>query len=304
MNRQPLPHFLIVGAAKAGTTALHTYFQQHPGIQMTTSKETNFFAYEGQDLNFQGPGDEEINRFSITTLAQYQSEFSASQPEAMLGEACPLYLYEPSAAERIRRYIPQAKIIAILRNPIDRAFANFLHLIRDDREPFTDFGHALAAEQERIESNWEWFWHYSKVGFYGKQLERYYHTFDASQIKIYLYEDFRQDPIAVMADMFTFIGVDPNFCPDMSIRPNKSGAPKNRFMHQLLTKPNLIKTLAKPLFPKRLRQTIQHRNLQTPQLSNALKDQLFALYHDDIKRCETLIQRDLSGWLKGESIAA
>ncbi|BFM39464.1 sulfotransferase [Synechocystis sp. LKSZ1] len=291
-----LPNFLIVGAAKSGTTALHTYLQQHPQIYMTPDKETNFFAFQGETLHFQGPGDEAINSFSITDLATYEQLFDGVTQETAIGEACPLYLYHPQAPHNIAQMLPTVRLIIILRNPVDRAYANFLHLVRDDREPL-DFTSAIAAESERINKHWEWFWHYLQQGYYGPQLQRYYELFPANQMKVYLYEDLVKRADWLLRDIFDFLQVDPDFQPDMSVRPNKSGMPKNRFLHQLLTKPNPIKSLLKPLFPAQLRQKIQHRNLETPKLTAEMRQQLINSYRVDILACQDLLQRDLSAWL-------
>jgi hypothetical protein len=297
-NCHTMPNFLIVGAAKAGTTALHAYLRQHPQIFMTPDKETNFFAFEGEKLNFRGIGDEKLKDFTITDLKTYQAEFAGVKDERAIGEACPLYLYSPKAVERIHAYLPNVRLIVILRNPVERAYANFLHLIRDDREPHRDFDRALQEEGNRINDNWEWFWHYIQLGYYGAQLERYYQTFDRSQIKVYLYEDLRDKPLDLLQDIFKFLGVDEQFTPDMSIRPNKSGMPKNKFFHYFLTKPNPVKTILKPLFSDRLRQKIQHKNLTTPQINDRTRQALTDLYREDILKCQGLIQRDLSEWLR------
>ena len=293
-----LPNFLIVGTAKAGTTALHTYLQQHPQIYMTPDKETNFFAFEGENIDFQGIGDEALKEFSITDLATYQKQFIGVTNESAIGEACPLYLYHPEAAKKIHDYIPNCRLIIILRNPVDRAYANFLHLIRDNRELFPNFDRALKAEQQRIENNWEWFWHYTQVGYYSKQIQRYYDLFDRNQIAIYLYEDLVKSPINLLQNIFRFLEVDNNFIPDLSLRPNKSGMPKNKLLHQLLMKPNPIKTILKPLFPSSIRQKIQHRNLAKPQISSITKQKLTQLFREDIVACQDLIQRDLSSWIE------
>lgn len=292
-----LPNFLIVGAAKSGTTAIHTYLQQHPQVYMTPEKETNFFAFEGEFLNFQGPGDEAINHFSITDLSTYQAEFKEVTKQKAIGEACPLYLYSEKAPKKINFYLPNVRIIVILRNPIDRAYANFLHLVRDDREPCKDFAEALEAEKKRIEANWEWFWHYIQLGYYGAQLQRYYTIFDRSQIAVYLYEDLCQQPLDLLRNIFSFLDIDDLFLPDLTIRPNKSGMPKNLLFHQFLTKPNPIKTLLKPLFPAKIRQKIQHQNLVTPTISPETRAHLIHLYREDILKCQDLIDRDLSAWL-------
>jgi len=297
-----MPNFLIIGAAKGGTTALHTYLQQHPQIYMTPTKETNFFAFEGENINFQGTGDEALKDFSITDLNTYQGQFAGVSQEIAIGEACPSYLYYPQAATRIKTYIPDSRLIVILRNPVERAYANFLHTVRDDRETHTDFALALQDEEKRIADNWEWFWHYIQVGFYGQQLQQYYENFAPSQIKVYLYEDLKENAIATLQDIFGWLEVDPNFVPDMAVRPNKSGMPKNQLLHRILTKPNPLKTLLKPLFPAKMRQKIQHQNLNTPQMSQEVKQHLLNLYHTDILRCQDLIQRDLSPWLVGSAV--
>ena len=121
--------------------------------------------------------------------------------------------------------------------------------------------------------------------------------FDASQIRVYLYEDLVQRSPWLIEDLFNFLQVDPSFTPDTSIRPNKSGVPKNSALHQLLTKPNPIKSLLKPLFPAKLRQKIQHNNLETPKLSPEVRQSLMKLYREDILVCQDLIGRDLSAWL-------
>ena len=298
INKMTLPNFLIIGAAKAGTTALHAYLQQHPQIYMTPTKETNFFAFAGEKINFQGIGDEALKDFSITDLDTYQEQFAGVTTEKAIGEACPTYLYYPQAATRIKQYLPDARIIVILRNPVDRAYANFLHTVRDDRETHKDFALALQAEATRIANNWEWFWHYIQVGFYGKQLQHYYKIFAPSQIKVYLYEDLKQKPIALLQDIFRWLEVNDTFVPDMALRPNKSGMPKNKLFHQILTKPNPLKTLLKPLFPAKIRQKIQHQNLNTPEISQGVRQQLLSLYRTDILQCQDLINRDLSHWLK------
>ncbi|UAJ73834.1 sulfotransferase [Synechocystis sp. PCC 7339] len=292
-----LPNFFIVGAAKAGTTALHHYLQQHPAIYMTPGKETNFFAYEGQQLNFRGPGDEAVADFSITNLADYQAQFQGVTTETAIGEACPLYLYDCQVAQRIQHHCPTAKIIIILREPVARAYANYLHLVRDGRETTLDFAQALAQEPKRTEANWEWFWHYQQAGYYTEQIQIYYNLFPANQIRVYLYEDLRRDAQGLMQDIFTFLGINAQFLPDFSERPNKSGMPKNSWLHGLLTKPNVLKALVKPLLPQKLRQSIQHSNLTTPPLDPVLKQQLQTQYREDILACQALIKRDLTSWL-------
>lgn len=311
-----LPNFLILGAGKAGTTSLHYYLQQHPQIYMCPQKETCFFAYEGKTVRFEGPGDRElINRQAITRLDTYQQLFAGVTEETAIGEACPLYLYDASlAAERIHHYIPHAKLIAILRNPVDRAFSSYLMQVREGREPL-DFAAAIAAEEARIQQNWSW-GRYTQVGFYGKQLRHYFERFPASQIQIYLYEDLQQTPQKMLQDIFTFLDVDATFQPDMTLRHNISGLPQNSTLHHALstlhafligTSP--LKQAVKRTLPtswvqsfndryESLRARYFQKSLAKPTLPAPLRHQLIDIFREDILQLQTLIQRDLSHWLE------
>jgi hypothetical protein len=209
-----LPNFIILGAAKAGTTALYHYLNQHPQIFMSPMKETNFFALMDESLNFCGPGDcDFINRFSITSMEAYREQFAGSQGALAVGEASPLYLYSPKAPPRIQQHIPDAKLIIMLRHPIERAYSAFLHLVRDGRETTTDFGEALAMEEERIRAGWEHIWHYKNMSLYYEQVKRYYDLFDRSRIKLYLYYDFRTETMQMLGDVFRFLDVDDTLPP-------------------------------------------------------------------------------------------
>ncbi len=260
-----MPNFLVIGAAKAGTTALYDYLGAHPDIYMSPLKETNFLALEGHPLDFSGPGDSDyINKWSITTLDEYCAQFRGVTTERAVGEACPLYLYDPEhvVIERIKKYVPDAKLIAMLRNPVDRAYSAFLHLYRDGREPLTEFGPALDMEAERVAAGWEHIWHYKQMGFYGRQLERYYSAFGRERMLVFLYNDLLTDAVGVMQTCYRFLGVDDAFVPDMTIRPNSALELGDR-------KP--------PILPE-------------------VREQLARLYDEDISLLERLICRDLSHW--------
>jgi len=221
-----MPNFLLMGAAKAGTTALYQYLKQHPQIYMSPVKEPHFFAYEGRKPNTQGPGDTAND--SIITLKEYLALFESVRNERAIGEASTMYLYLPQACERIRYYLPDARLIAILRHPAERAYSAFIHLVREGRETLTNFSQALQSEEERIRQNWGPLWHLTRCGFYYEQVKRYFDTFPREQIKIYLYDDFKARPTQVVQDIFRFLKVDDSFQPDMSVRVNISGIPKSR----------------------------------------------------------------------------
>ena len=298
-----MPNFLIIGAAKSGTTSLYHYLKQHPQVYMSPVKEPKFFALEGERPNFRGPSDEqEINRKSVTDIDAYRALFKGVTSEKAIGEASTLYLYSLKASERIRHHVPDAKLIAVLRNPVERAFSSYLHCVRDRGEPLTDFAQALRQEETRIENVWGPIWHYKNVGFYSAQLERYFDLFRRDQIKIYLYEDIKSNAVGVLQDIFRFLEVDDTRIPNISLKHNVSGVPKNRLLHALLNKRNPLKSAIKPLLPakprKRLNHSLTNRNLVRPGLSPEVREQLIEVYSEDVLRVQELIQRDLSQWLK------
>lgn len=298
-----MPNFLIIGAAKSGTTSLYHYAMQHPQIYMSPVKEPKFFALEGEDLDFRGPGDQKrMESGWITTFEEYSELFRAVTDETAIGEASNLYLYDPKAAERIRHHIPHVKLIAILRDPAERAYSNFLHMARSGLEPSADFTEALRQEETRINSRWMPFWHYWQRGFYYRQLRRYFDRFDQHQIKVYLYEEFAADPGCVLQDFFEFLGVDGTFASDVSKKHNQSGVPRNRAVHSLLTTPSPIKTALRAVIPsgrlRRAARRIRDQNLVKIPLSPEERTQLVDTYREDILKLQDLIRRDLSKWLE------
>lgn len=297
-----LPNFLIVGAARAGTTSLYEYIRQHPQVFLPHNKEPMFFAFKGQKPSFSGPGDDkEINLKSVDSIKAYKQLFEGVQDEAAVGEASALYLYSPVAAERIRHHVPDAKIIVILRNPVERAYSSFLYTIRDRREVVSDFSKALEMEEERIGKGWEHIWHYRAMGYYNEQLQRYYSCFDESQIKVFLYEDLRENPRALLKEVFAFLDVDPDFEPDFSLQYNQGGVPKMALLNKFLTKPSRLKAWLKPMMPLpivRMYTELKHNNLEKPPLDPAVKELLIDQYRPDIEALSLRLRRDLSSWMK------
>ncbi|HBL11496.1 MAG TPA: sulfotransferase [Cyanobacteria bacterium UBA11162] len=292
-----MPNFIIIGAGKSGTTSLYKYLQEHPQIFIPSMKEVYFFAFEGQS-----------HPIGITNFKDYQALFQEASEEQVIGEVSSIYLFRPQAPERIKYYLPDVKLIAILRNPADRAFSDYLmnlnrhNLSKSDKnsKPMRDFAELVKEKH-----------YFIQIGFYYEQLKRYYDRFDPSQIKVYLYEDLVTDARGLVRDIFRFVGVDDSFVPDTSQKHKVSGLPKNQAMHRLLTKSSPMRSLAisilKPLMPAQLRQYIRDKiidglvkqNLTRPQLSSALRQELIEIYREDILNLQNLINRDLSTWLDG-----
>ncbi|MBA2441529.1 MAG: sulfotransferase [Rubrobacter sp.] len=300
-----MPNFLILGAMKAGTTALYYYLEQHPQVYMSPVKEPNFFAFEGEEMPSRLPGDPKgVSRASISDLETYRSLFSKATDERALGEASHSYLYVPKAVERIRYHVPDAKMIAILRNPVERAYSHFLHSVRTGAERVTDFAEALREEESGARSGPD-FKDYVGRGFYRAQLERYYGAFDGSQIQAYLYEDLNTSPLEMLRDIFQFLKVDKTFVPDISLRRNVSGVPRNKVLDRFLRGQHPAKNALKLYLPGGLRwrlsrgaDILKTRNLaKPPQLRADVRQHLVEVYREDVSMLQNLIGRDLSGWL-------
>jgi hypothetical protein len=290
-----MPNCLIIGAMKSGTTALYYYLEQHPEIYMSPVKEPNFFS----------PQEQEYAADTVTHIGTYQNLFRDASGKKAIGEASHSYLYEPGTAAEIRRHIPEAKLIAILRNPIARAYSHFLHMVRAGTEPLDDFAQALQEEAAGNHKG-RTFQDYIGRGLYYDQLKRYFGTFPREQVEVYLYEDLSDAPISTVQDAFRFLEVDDSFVPDVSLRRNVSGHPKYKALDGLLRRQGRIKHAAKIYLPARMRwrlskafDDLKTRNLlKPPPLQSEVRRQLIGVYREDILKLQDLIHRDLSGWLE------
>ncbi len=299
-----MPNFIIIGAAKAGTSALYRYIRLHPQVYMSPKKEPHYFSFDSRSKQTAGPGD--TIRLAVTDPKAYAALFDGVSDETAIGEASPTYLYVPGTAERIREALPDAKLIAILRQPVDRAYSAYMHVVRDGRETIRDFVQAIEAEPERIKQNWGPLWHYIEGGHYYEQLSRYYSVFPTDQIKVFLHDDFVKDPNAVIAEIFRYLGVETAFKPDMSAKPNVSGVPRSELVHRLLfqlfQRPNPLRAVSRKLFPEEMRwrvtAALRNKNLRRVPLDPDLRKELTErYYHDGIISLGELLERDLSVWL-------
>ena len=298
-----LPNFLMIGAQKSGTTAIYAYLSQHPQVFTSENKEPGFFAFEGLQRSFAGPDDARAGRYIVRDLERYRRLFEKVGDKARAGEASSIYLYAPQAAERIHHYIPNAKLIAVLRDPVDRAYSAYRHLVRDGRESLS-FEGGLAAEPGRTAANWHPILHYKQRGFYYAQLRRFFELFRREQIAVYTYDEFKADPRALLKSMFAFLGINPDFRPDTSVRHNVSGVPRYRFLHAIIDRPSRAKDLAKRLLPAgaaRLHAALMSRNIEVsePKIARETERALREEYREDILQLESLIGRDLSAWRTG-----
>jgi len=296
-----MPDFLVIGAARAGTTAIYSYLRQSPDIFMPRVKEPNFFAFEGQTQACRGPGADYINN-SVTRLEDYRGLFAAAPGGAIRGEASPLYLYAEQAAARIRHHIPDARLVVVLRNPVEQAFSHYMYATKQRIEPLADFVTALHAEERRMADGWQPLFCYSGFPRYAEQMARYLALFPREQLLIRLYEDFEGDPAGLMQDILAHVGVTSGFRPDMAQKHNAGGVPKNRVFQDFLMKSNPITRAIGKVVPQETRLRIRDRlaslNLTREDAMPAeARAILLARLGDQIRALEPMIGRDLSGWL-------
>ncbi|MFI5935236.1 sulfotransferase domain-containing protein [Actinoplanes sp. NPDC051494] len=203
----PLPDFLIAGVPKAGTTALHAALVRHPGLFLPAVKEPKFFLTDGRPPASGGPGDVQTYQEHVWRRDRYEALFDAAPPGALRGEATPFYLYDNGTHDRIRALVPDAKLIVLLRDPVDRAHSNWTHLWNAGLEPEADFLTACRAEERRRADGWADFWHYVSLGLYGRQVQHLYKVFPREQVLLMRYRDLKDAPAATLDRVCAFLGV-------------------------------------------------------------------------------------------------
>ena len=202
-----LPDFLIAGVPKAGTTALHAALVRHPELFLPAVKEPKFFLTDGRPPTSGGPGDVQTYQEHVWRRADYERLFDPAPAGARLGEATPFYLYDLDAQDRIRSLIPGARLILLLRDPVDRAHSNWTHLWNAGLEPEADFLTACRAEPERRAAGWADFWHYVSLGLYGRQVQHLFKQFPREQVLLLRYRDLKDAPAATLDRVCAFLGV-------------------------------------------------------------------------------------------------
>ena len=304
---EKLPDFLIIGAGKSGTTSLDNYLKQHPDVYMSPVKEPDFFAYDRIDLSTLDKDALAHYHTSITKIEDYIPLFKGAKPNQVVGETSNTYLVIDGTAETIKDYIPDVKLIAILRQPTERLYSRYLHLAREEELPSENFEDVLDRD-----SIWWVRNDLVKEGFYYKNLSRYFDIFPKENIKVYLNEDLKKDSNALMDDLFHFIGVNPLESINDSVKYNKSGFIKNKFYDRTLGHNSVIKQALRKMMPtkayekikesiwlQKMVNNLKNRNLDQPNLDKDLHRRITNdIYREDIEKLQALIGRDLSHWLK------
>jgi hypothetical protein len=292
------PDFFIVGAFKAGTTALYEYLRAHPGIFMSVPKEPMYF---GADLT---------PRYRRMTEDEYLALFRDARDDQRAGEASPWYLYSSSAASEIRAFEPGARAIIMVRNPVDVMYSQHSQLVFNQREDLTDFAAALDAEPDRIAGRRippdairpEALFYRKSVRF-PEQVQRYLDVFGRASVHFIVFEDLVADAAGVYRSTLEFLGVDPTHPLDASVyNPNRS-ARSGRVQRAIFAPPPALRGLFGRLrripLLHRVRDALVNANsrpAERARMDPALRAALTAEFAPQVAELGEIIGRDLSAW--------
>ena len=206
-----LPDFLVIGAPKAGSTAVHEALVQHPQLFLSTPKEPKYFLTDGtrpRRASSAGPATRTA-RASGSGSASGTRRCSPTRPPGKLrGESTPFYLWDKAAHLRIHDALPDVKLIAIIRDPVDRAYSNWTHLWCDGLESEDDFVTACREEPTRIAAGFAPFWRYLELGKYGEQFEHLFRVFAREQVHVLRYKELVDEPAKSIDSICEFLGVE------------------------------------------------------------------------------------------------
>lgn len=305
------PNFFIVGAAKSGTTAVARYLAEHPQVYMSPIKEPSYFARDiigtlqpsGWARNQRGLDRYLKGRMSgrrggcVLEWEAYLRLFRNVVGETAIGEASTAYLISPKAPSDIRSAIPRARIIILLRSPIERVVSTYRMFCRNGRLR-TGLSEIIQYNGSGALSEWRRMLLETRKVATG--VERFLNTFSESQVAWYFHEELSSDAIAVMQRMYTFLQIDPAFRPDVSRRYNEETLPKAPLLHHAMRTAGLW-DVANRVTPAKVRPLLRRFFFQArsqPPLSATDRGILVEYFREDVNRLSYLLQRDLSHWMQ------
>lgn len=303
MSAGRFPDFFLVGAAKAGTTSLYRYLGQHDGVFLPVPKEPGYFLFEDRPPAYNGPWDREVIVPSLVwETGAYRALFAGARPDQRCGDCSVAYLATPEVAERIRGRCPEARVIAVLRDPAERAFSHW-RMTRANGHEDLDFLAALRAEPQRLAAGWSYLVAYRSMGYYGHQLGAYLDAFGEDRVLVLWYEDLMADTAGTVRRVLAFLGLDPSIPIDTSRRFNvgssvprsgaaealgRKGSPVRRVLRRVVPRP--VKGRVLGLTDRVLRREVS--------LAPEVRRDLVEGYRDDLRELERRTGRDLSAWLE------
>ncbi|EHR04624.1 sulfotransferase [Bradyrhizobium sp. WSM471] len=309
---QNIPDFLVIGAAKSGTTSLFFYLAQHPEIFVPrTFKEPGFLCFAGRQATAKNPAAPFPDMWSgvISDLTDYTALFDPATAGQRVGEATPEYLYLHNATihnirATYRQRANSLKFIVVLRNPIARIWSHYWMFVRDGYEtlPF-EIATADSTIQKRLSAGWHPSYDYRGFGNYAAQVAAWQDAFGGDSLKIILADDLSRSAGAVCREMYAHIGVADDFVPDTSTTYNVSGRLRNEWLHELLLRRQYgLKSLMRRVVPQKALQSLKQRlliwNTEKLPMPDDVKVQFLDFYRGDVEALQHRIGRNLDAWLR------
>lgn len=308
-SRPHLPDFLVIGAPKAGTSALHEALRAHPQVHVPSGarpyeKEPKYFMCEdAPPPAYCGPGDAHSQQEWVWRRRDYEALFAAAPEGTLRGESTPFYLWSKGAKRRIAEQLPDVKLIAIVRDPIDRAYSNWMHLWVDGLEPEADFLMAFAAEAERVDRGYAPFWRYGDLGRYGEQLRDLYSLVDPQRVLVLRFASLIDEPAATLDAVCRHLGIETGLISTVPANNTRTFAEPGLLTSALGTviragaaagayaPPQVWRRASRPLIGYR-----QRGDVPRPKLTPACRERLLDYFERDIRLLESLTGLDLEGW--------
>ncbi|MCF6312306.1 MAG: sulfotransferase domain-containing protein [Verrucomicrobiales bacterium] len=293
---QRIPDFFVVGAAKSGTTSLWNWLKQHPAVFVAPNLEDKEPAYYSEC-------------WGMKDRSRYLNLFSAACSKQQIGDFSTPYLTDLDSAALIAKDNPMAKIIILIRNPVDRAYSLYNWMLNNGYESLYPFEKALEAEASRMvgdqfqpEIGYSHNFFYFHSGLYTSQIEAYKAQFNDGQIKVLLLDDMILDRKGVMNDICKFLDIDTEFVPKMEAK-NRGGVPWiPTLQHKLRIKARNCSGWEKAVGIRFFLICLMRLNAGrrgNPRLASQTRKDLLFRYQEEVKSLEVLINRDLDVWKRG-----
>ena len=269
---------------------MHNYLSQHPDIFLSDVKEPHHFSYE----------DDGWPNWAVKDRDAYEGLFAAARPGQERGEASTWTLYSQGAPRRISKVIPDARFIALLRNPTARAYSNWLFNLTGGFDPLDTFEAALEAERRRIENGSAWHLHYVAAGMYHDQVKRYIDTFGRDKVLILAFEDLRANALSLVQKTYDFLGVDPTFEADVLGVQNKTFVPRHPWLRSFSRSTGPVKKALKSLLPANAsaylgRRVKDYNRISPPKIDESTRLRLDDVFRDDAQKLSELTGKDFYG---------
>ena len=298
-----LPNFLVAGSPKCGSTSLFYYLNEHPEIFMAPQKEIHYFSSEILNTLDQGPKDKRVNAFHINNYRSYLNQFKKAKPSQVIGEVSPSYInYPETTIPKIKKHLGNPKIIVLIRDPVKRAYSNYFHLVREDREKLS-FYEALKQEETRMKKKYSDFWYYRFNSLYYNKIKKFDDAFD--EILILTTESLKENTEITMKLIYNFLEVNENFrTQNIQREYNSGGVYKSNLVTNFFFRQSRLRSFIKKMIPitaemKQMKQKIlKYFKEETPEMKPEAEEFLIEYFKEDVENLKNDFDIDLTMWNK------